>query len=193
MKTINNNWKQIILAPLLIVIINNAFSQEKKEDDLPRKLDFLVSVIPDDSILSNGSPLFDLQLKIQNQEIINLTKLYLKMSSGDPREIYFIRAIDKEVLKEEKDVAVWEKEQEKNETEIDKARRKLEKEAYKERYPKQKGKKVKKIKKEGGGTELTFGPFAPGDYQLYVRVVDQEGISYTDTHNLTINSEIEPE
>ncbi len=187
-----------VLAILLAMNINDAYSQEEKTGE-PKKLDFLVMLQESDSITEEGNPVFNLLLDIQSSEIKDPEKVYVKIISKKSDEIYFIRAIDKEVLKGDKDIKEWEKEkaekeEERLEARIEKNKTREEEDKLSEepRYEKQEGRDLKKVKIEIDKTQLEFGPFSPGDYQVYVRVENFNGDMYEDRHNITITPEIEP-
>lgn len=199
MKTNNKYFTIYILVILSVAATSNVFGQEEEKKDY-QKLDFLVTTVPTNLASRDGSPLVNLKLDIMSEEITYLDKVYVKVTTVEPREIYFIRAINKNVLTGAKDVKEWEKET--AEIEKDREKKRLEKsqdkkyKEYKElwstpRYEKQKGKHVTVAQMERGNASLEFGPFSPGDYEVYVQVKDESQGKFIDTHKITISSEVE--
>jgi len=187
----------IIYTLIILFAINTAYGQEKNA--APGKLDFLVTPQQSDLITEEKTPVFNLKLDILYPEIRDPQKVYVKIISEKPREIYFIRAIDKEVLAGLQAVDKWEKEQiEKEEarealrTEKNQTREEDDKLWEGPRYEKQDGRSLQAIEIKDRKPALVFGPFPPGDYQVYVRVVDEKGTEYLDRHNITISKEAEP-
>jgi len=186
----------IIYTLIMLLAINQTYGQEKNV--APGKLDFLITPRQSASITKEDVPVFNLRLEIQYPEIRDPQEVYVKVIHEKPREIYFIRAIDKEVLSGLKAVEKWEKEQiEKEEArealriEKNKDRKEGDKLWEGPRYEKQEGRSLTAIEIKDRKPALVFGPFAAGDYQVYVRVVDEKGREYLDRHNITISQEAE--
>ena len=200
MKTYKKYLNIYFLAMLMIIQAGTAMGQEEDKKDFG-KLDFLLTTVPLKLADREGDSIVNLKLDILSEEITDLDKVYIKVTTVEPREVYFIRAINKNVLTSEKDVKEWEKENEKLEKdrEIERIEKSKDKkyEEYKElwsmpRYEKQEGKQIITANMEGGNTSLEFGPFSPGDYEVYVRVMDESKRRFIDTHRITISSEVEP-
>ena len=201
MKAYNYKYLNIFsLAIMMILQIGTAIGQEEEKKNF-EKVDFLVTTTQTDLVDDRGDILVNLKLDILSEGITDLDKVYVKVTTIEPREVYFIRAINKNVLSGAKDVNQWEKEIQKLEKDREKERiEKSKDKKYKEhkdlwslpRYEKQDGKQLKVAQMEGRNTTLEFGPFSPGDYEVYVRAMDESKKRFIDTHKITISSEVEP-
>lgn len=198
MRTKVSNAIIYTLTILLAISTGITYGQEDRKAE-PKKLDFLVSIHQSDSITKEKTPLFNLKLDILYPEIKSPQKVYVKVKEGKTREIYFIRAIDKGALSGLQAVDKWEKEQKEKEEarealriEKNKTREEDDKLWEGPRYEKQDGRRLQKIEIKDKKPALVFGPFPAGDYQVYVRVVDERGTEYLDRHNITIDKEAEP-
>ena len=87
----------------MIIQVGTAMGQEEDKKDFG-KLDFLLTTIPLKLADREGDSMVNLKLDILSEEITNLDKVYIKVATVKPREVYFIRAINKDVLTSEKDV-----------------------------------------------------------------------------------------
>lgn len=171
---------------------------QEKTDAEPQKLDFLVTIQPVGSVTKNKTPVFNLRLELLSEDIGTPENIFVKIISGKPRKIYFIRALDRKVLSGVEDVKSWEKDRAEKEKaraalhiKKNKGRKQKNKLWEGPRYEKQKGRSLQKIVIKDRKPALVFGPFSPGDYQVYVRVVDERGTAYLDRHNITISPEAE--
>ena len=192
--------KNIIINTLTLMLCISAgrlWGQEKTDAE-PQKLDFLVTIQPVDSVTKDKTPVFNLRLDLLSEDIGTPENVFVKIISGKPRKIYFIRALDRKVLSGAEDVKSWEKEQAEKEKaraalrmEKNKTRKEKDKLWEGPRYEKQEGRSLQKIVIKDRKPVVVFGPFSPGDYQVYVRVVDKRGRAYLDRHNITISPEAE--
>lgn len=187
-----------ILTFLLAINTNIIYGQEIKKGE-PQKLDFLVTTLKSDPVTGDKAPAFNLRLEVLSSDIGIPENIYVKVIEKKPREIYFIRALDRKVLSGGVDVRSWEKDQAEKEKKraalrIEKNKTRKEKDKLWEgpRYEKQEGRSLQAIEIKDRKPALVFGPFSPGDYQLYVRITDGKGNVWLDRHNITVSAEEEP-
>ena len=163
MKAYNYKYLNIFsLAIMMTLQIGIAIGQEEEKKNF-EKVDFLVTTTQTDLVDDRGDILVNLKLDILSEGITDLDKVYVKVTTIEPREVYFIRAINKNVLSGAKDVNQWEKEIQKLEKDREKERiEKSKDKKYKEhkdlwslpRYEKQEGKQLKVAQMEGRNTTL---------------------------------------
>ncbi|MEA3463005.1 MAG: hypothetical protein U9R49_14050 [Bacteroidota bacterium] len=195
MKTNRTQYLAFTLALFLIMQAHIIYGQDDKGY---HDLDFRVEMIPDESVDSEGNRLSNLKLDIESSKIVNPKKIYLKVKSIEPREVYFIRSIDYDVVQGGVDLEAWEREKAALEKEREKERKdKIDmpgNRKYKElwtakRYEKQEGRSLKKASVQVGDAEFEFGPFSPGDYEVFVGIKDDSSVMYLDTRKISIPSE----
>ena len=187
----------IIYTLTILLAINTAYGQEKTDAE-PQKLDFLVSLQKSDLVTRDKTPVFNLRLELLSEDIGTPENIFVKIISEKPREIYFIRALDRKILSGRKDVKSWEKERAEKEKaraalrmEKNKTRKEKDKLWVGPRYERQEGRSLQAVEIKERKPALVFGPFSPGDYQVYVQVTDGKGIAYLDRHNITISPDAE--
>lgn len=191
------NRKQYLAYALALFLIIQAHIIYGQDDRGFIDLEFRVEMIPVESVDSEGNRLTNLKLDIESNKIVNPTMIYLKVKSVSPREVYFIRSIDYDVVQGGADLETWEREKAALEKDREKERKDKSdmpgNKKYKElweakRYEKQEGRSLKKASVHVGDAELEFGPFSPGDYEVYVGVKDESSGMYLNTQNITITS-----
>jgi len=194
MKTNRIQYTVIVLISLLLVKIELVQGQDLKSN---QDLDFQIDLIPVDSKAFDGTSLTDLELKIECNRIDNPKKVYVKVISIAPREVYLIRSIEYYDLQRGVDVESWELEREAIEKERKKERKAKSdqpgKRRYMElweskRYEKQEGRKLKKVNAQDGDITLAVGSFSPGEYEVYAGVKDGSSVMYLDAQKITIPS-----
>jgi len=192
------NRKQYLVCTLALFLITQSQIVYGQADRGYKDLDFRVEIIQDESVDSEGNRLSNLKLDIESSKIVNPKKIYLKVKSVSPREVYFIRAIDYDVVQGGADLETWEREKAAKEKEREKDRKEKSdmpgNKKYKElwtakRYEKQEGRSLKKASVQAGDAEFEFGPFPPGDYEVYVGIKDESSAMYLDTRKISITSE----
>lgn len=192
------NRKQYIVFALALIAILQVHIIYGQDDKGYQDLDFRIEMIQDESVDSEGNSLCNLKLDIESSNIVNPKKIYLKVKSIEPREVYFIRSIDYDVVQGGADLEAWEREKAVLEKERAKEREAKSnqpgKRRYKElwtakRYEKQEGRSLKNASINSGDVELELGPFSPGDYEVYVGVKDESSTMYLDTRKISITSE----
>jgi len=194
MKTNRTHYLVFTLTLFLLIQAHMICGQDNRgyED-----LEFQVKMIPDKSVDSEGNSLSNLKVEIESSKIANPKKIYLKVRSVEPREIYFIRAIAYDVVQGGVDLEAWECEKAALEKEREKERiiksdlpgnRRYKELWTAKRYEKQEGRSLKKASVQVGEAEFEFGPFSPGDYEVYVGIKDESSAMYLDTRKISIPS-----
>ncbi len=189
------------IIAISIYLSGHVFAQEElSEISKPEKLDFHVRTVLSDSIHQDKNPLFNLIVEIDNTLKIRPEVFLIKVTKKETHEIYFIRAVDNNLLEGGKDVQKWEKERAERERAIEesrkwknKKRKKINKNWSGPKYKMGHGRRLLHVTNTTKGPVFKFGPFSPGDYELFVRVEDERKKLYSDRQNITINRELEEE
>lgn len=190
-----SNRNSITAAALVLFLLMQAFTVYGQENKGYQDLNVRIDQLAGDSEDEDGNLLTNLTLEIESNKIINPQKIYVKVKSVSPREIYFIRAMEYELFEGGVDIKAWEKE--KDALEKERAKERKEKgdlpgnRKYKElwsakRYEKQEGRSLKMAGLESGDAVLEFGPFSPGEYEVYVGVKDESSMMHINTQIITI-------
>jgi hypothetical protein len=179
----------IITLSVLLASGHSTYLYGQRSAEFSRDLDYTLTPTVRDTNLPREKQQIDRSVEIPAENIKNMERLYVKVFTEYPREIHFIRAIDREVLLGSKDVTIWEREQQASERQWENERitdGKKGKYRNSARYKLQEGKELTTVTKLGSSLMLGFGPFQKGNYQILIMIKDNKNELYVEERKVSL-------